>query len=61
MGIERAFDRVALKVLEWAMRKKGIPDVSDRLVMSLFEGAMTMVKADSALSQEFHVKVEMHQ
>ena len=26
MDLEKAFDRVPRKVLEWAMKKKGIPD-----------------------------------
>ena len=31
-----------------------------RLVMSLYEGAMTRVRVDSALSEEFEVNVGMH-
>ena len=48
--MEEAFDRVQMKVLEWAMRKKGIP-----------EGAKTSVRVDSELSHEFEVIVGMHQ
>ena len=36
--LEKTFDRVWRKVLEWAMRKKGAPDVSARSVVSLYEG-----------------------
>ena len=39
VDLEKAFDRVPRKVLEWAMRKKGIPEVLVRSVMSLYEGA----------------------
>ena len=42
--IEKAFDRVPRKVLEWAIMKKGIPDVLVSSVMSLYEGAKTRVK-----------------
>ena len=45
----------------WAMRKNGIPDVLVRSVMSLYEGAMTRVRVDSELSEEFVVEMEMHQ
>ena len=35
VDLEKACDRVTRKVLEWAMRKKGMPDVLVRSVMSL--------------------------
>ena len=41
---EKAFDKVPRKVLELAMRKKGISEVLVRSVMSLFEGAKTRVR-----------------
>ena len=43
------------------MRKKGIPEVLARSVMRLYEGAKSMVRVDSELSDEFEVKVRMHQ
>ena len=33
--LEKAFDRVPRKVLEWALRKKDIPEIVVRSVMSL--------------------------
>ena len=44
MDIEKAFDRVQKKVMEWAMRKKGLPEVIVRAVMSLYHGAKTKVR-----------------
>ena len=35
VGLDKAFDRVLRKVLEWASRKKGVPKVLVRSVMSL--------------------------
>ena len=43
------------------MRKKEIPEVLIRSVMSMHDGAKTRVRVDSELSQEFEVKVGMHQ
>ena len=56
-----SFDRVLRKVLEWALSKKGIPEVLVRSVMSQYEGEKTWVRVDSELSEEFEVKVGMHQ
>ena len=61
VDLEKAFDRVPGKVLEWALRKKGIPKVFVRSVMSLYEGSKTRVRVDSQLSEEFEVKVWMNQ
>ena len=40
---------------------KEIPEVLIRSVMSLYEGAKTRVRIDSELSEEFEVKVGIHQ
>ena len=47
--LEKAFDRVLRKVLEWAMRKRSIQEVMVRAVMSL-EGAKTRVRVGLELS-----------
>ena len=61
VALNKAFDRVPRKVLEWAMRKKGIQEVLVRSLMSLYEGAKTKVRVDYELSKEFEIKVWMHQ
>ena len=43
--------------MEWAMRKKGIPEALVRAVMSLYKGAKTKVKVGTHLSEEFEVNV----
>ena len=60
MDLEKPFDRLPRNVLEWAMRKKGIPEALVRSVTSLYEGAKTRVEVDSELSEELEVKVGMH-
>ena len=47
--LRERFDREPGKVLEWAMRKKRMPEVLFGSVMSLYEGAKTRVRVDSEL------------
>ena len=61
VDMEKAFDRVPRKVMEWAMRKNGLSEVIIRAVMSLYDGAKTRVRVGSACSEEFEVKVGVHQ
>ena len=37
--MEKAFDRVPKKVMEWDMRKKGLSEVMVRAVLYLYDGA----------------------
>ena len=57
VDMEKAFDRVPRKMVEWAMRKKGLSEVIVRAVMSLYDGAKTRVRVGSAYSQEFKAKL----
>ena len=59
--LEKALNRIPRKMLEWAMKeKKRILQFFARSEMSQ-EGAKTRVKVDSDLSEEFKVKVGVHQ
>ena len=58
VDMEKAFDRVPKKVMEWTMRKKGLLEVIVRAVMSLYDGAK---RVGCAYSEEFEVKVGIHQ
>ena len=44
IDLEKAFDRVPRRVMEWAIRKKGLPEILVKAVMSLYEGAETKVR-----------------
>ena len=61
VDIEKAFDRVPRKVMEWAMRKKGLPEVIVRAVMSLYHGAKTKFRVGSESPEEFSVQVGVHE
>ena len=58
--MEEVFDRVPRKVIQWAMRKKGISEEIVREVMNLYDGAKTRVRVGCAYSEEFEVKVGVH-
>ena len=61
VDMEKAVNRVPRKVMEWDMRKKGLSEVIVWVGMSLYEGAKTRVRVGSAYSEEFEVKVGVHQ
>ena len=61
VDIEKAFDRVPRKVMEWAMRKKGLSEIMVRAVMRLYDGAKARVRVGSAYLEEFKVNVGVHQ
>ena len=50
-----------MKVLEWALRMKGIPEVLVTSVITLHERAKTRVRVDSELLEEIYIKMEMNQ
>ena len=43
------------------MKKKGLSEVMIWAVMSLYDGAKTRVRVGFAYSEEFEVKVDVHQ
>ena len=59
--LKKAFDRVPKKVMKWALRKKSLPEVLVKAVMSLYEGSRTKVRVESGFSEEFGVRVGVHQ
>ena len=52
VDLEKYLNRVRRRVLEWAMKKKGMPEVFVIPVISLCEGAKTRVSVNSELSEE---------
>ena len=53
VDMKKAFDRVPRKVMELAMKKKGLSEVIVWELMSLYDGAKTRVMVGSAHSEEF--------
>jgi len=61
VDLEKAFGRVTRRVMEWAIRKKGLPEIMVKAGMSLYEGVKTKIRVGSGLSKEFFVEVGLHQ
>ena len=61
VNLEKTFDRVPIKVVEWALRKKTLPEVLVQAVMSLYEGLRTNVRIGSGLLEKFGVSFGVHQ
>ena len=61
VDLERAFDRVPRKVMKWALRKKGLAEVLVQAVMSLYEDSRRKVRVGSRTSEEFWVRIGVHQ
>ena len=51
MDLEKAFDRVPRRVIEFALRKKGVEEKLVQAVMRLYEGARTRVRVDSEVTE----------
>ena len=58
--MKKAFNRVPKKMVEESLRIKGVPEVTVKTVMSLYEGATTKVRIGFVVSDKFSVKVRVH-
>ena len=55
VNLKKAFVRVLRKVMEWALRKKGLAEVLVQAVISIYESLRMKVKVGSGTSEEFWV------
>ena len=61
VDLEKAFDRVPRKVIRWALRKLGVEEWIVRLVQGMYANAQSRVRVGEGYSEEFEVKVGVHQ
>jgi len=59
--MEKAFDRVPKEVIRWAMHKLGADEWLMSAVMFMYAGARMVVRRVHGNSDDFEVKVGMHQ
>ena len=61
VDLEKAFDRVPRKVIWWAMRKLGIEEWIVRFVQAMYNNTRSRVRVNNTYSDEFGIKVGVHQ
>ena len=61
VDLEKAFDRVPRDVLWWALRTLGVEEWAILAVQSMYANARSRVRVDDQYSDEFGVKVGVHQ
>ena len=61
VDLEKTFVGVPKRVMQWILRKKGLPEILVKAMMSLYEGSKMKVKAGPEFSKELYVAVAVHQ
>ena len=61
IDLEKAFDRVPRMVIWWALQRLGVEEWLVGVVKSMYENSMTRMKIEGRESEEFSVKVGVHQ
>ena len=61
VDLEKASDGVPQKVILWALRKLGVEEWIVRVVQGMYANLRTHVRVGEEYSEEFKVKVSVHQ
>ena len=61
VDLEKAFDPVPRKVIWWVLRKLGVEEWIVRLVQGMYANGRSRVHVGEGYSEEFEVKVGVHQ
>ena len=61
VNLEKAFDGVPREIIRWALRRRKVPERLINMVMALYVNASSKVKTSSGTSEEFGIRVGVHQ
>ena len=61
MDLEKAFDRVPREIIRWTLRRQKVPEKLINIVMALSVNASYKVKTSSGTSEDFWIRVRVHQ
>ena len=59
--LEKAFDRVPRRVIEWVLRRQNVPERMVQLIIALYVNPNSRVKTFTGTSKKFEIKVGVHQ
>lgn len=61
IDLEKAYDRVPREELWYCMRKSGVTERYVRVVQDMYKGSVTAIRCTVGVTNEFEVKVGLHQ
>ena len=61
IDLEKAYDRVPREELWECMRRTGVPECYVESIQDMYEGARTSVRSAAGLTEDFEVRVGLHQ
>src|SRR5206468_3840554 len=61
VDLEKAFDRVPREILWWSLRKLKVDEWLVKVIQSMYDDVKTAVKVRDNISEDFDVKVGVHQ
>ena len=61
VDLEKAFDQIPRRAIEWALRRQLIPERLVQLVMMMYADTRSRVGVAGVLSEDFPIEVEVHQ
>ena len=61
VDLEKVYDRVPRNLVYWWLRRRGVPEKLVRLVEATHHGASTAVRTMHSRTDEFPIKVSLHQ
>jgi hypothetical protein len=61
VDLEKAFDRVPREILWWSLRQLKVDEGLVAVIKSMYDNVTTAVKVNGKVSEEFQVKVGVHQ
>ena len=61
VDLEKAFDRVPRKVVDWALRKVGLDEWIIQLIMAMYKNARSSVRINNKVGKDIPVNVGVHQ